>query len=99
VAGLWIHDEQDMPPNAYSCAVQQRNRLLVQNGCTGGATGPTEKWGADFFTGGECLKYTGCPAQYPVIFCTTKGRPHSAENANAITGFNKLIKDLEALDP
>jgi hypothetical protein len=99
VAGLWIHDENDGGANPYSCAVEQKNRLLEQNGCTGGAGGPTEKWGADFFNAGSCVKYTNCPKEYPVIFCTTTGRGHGSQNDNVIPGFNKFVDELEATVP
>jgi poly(3-hydroxybutyrate) depolymerase len=96
VAGMWIHDENDGGANPYSCAVEQKNRLLEQNGCTGGVGGPTEKWGEDFFNAGSCIKYTSCPKEYPVIFCTTTGRGHGSQNDNVIPGFNKFIDELEA---
>jgi poly(3-hydroxybutyrate) depolymerase len=96
VAGIWIHDEGDGGANPYSCAVEQKDRLLMQNGCTGGAAGPTEPWGADFFKSGSCVKYTNCPAQYPVIFCKTTTRGHDPQNNNAIPGFTKFVSDIEA---
>jgi hypothetical protein len=100
VGALWVHDESDMAPNAYSCAVQQRDRVLAQNGCEGGANGPTEVWGADFLPDdGDCLKYTNCPAAYPVIFCSTTGRGHGASNDYAIPGFTKMIQEMEAAAP
>jgi hypothetical protein len=99
VAGIWIHDEGDAGANPYSCAVKQKDRLLEQNGCSGGAGGPTEPWGADFFTSGACVKYTNCPAQYPVIFCSTTTRGHDPQNNNAIPGFQKFVSDIEAAGP
>jgi hypothetical protein len=93
VGGLWIHDEQDGGANPYSCAQEQKERLLIQNGCVGTETEP---WGADFFNAGECVKYTGCPAEYPVIFCTTTGRGHGSQNDNAVAGFNRFVSDIEA---
>lgn len=99
VGGLWIHDQGDGGANPYSCAVEQRDRVLQQNGCEGGANGPTEPWGAGFITAGECLKYTACPAEYPVIFCTTTGRMHGSQNDNAIAGFTQFVNDMEAAAP
>jgi len=99
VGGLWIHDEGDTVPNAYACAQEQRDRLLMQNGCTGGADGPTEEWGGDFFNAGTCLKYTACPAEYPVIFCSTTGRGHGSQNDNAVAGFSQFASDIEAAAP
>jgi hypothetical protein len=99
VAGIWIHDEGDIGANPYSCAVEQKDRLLAQNGCTGGATGPTEPWGADFFKSGSCVKYKNCPAEYPVIFCSSTTRNHDAQNDNVIPGFKKFVTDVEAAGP
>jgi len=96
VARIWVHDELDMAPNAYSCATEQRDRSLGQNGCTGGADGPTEVWEVP---DGECVKYTACPAEYPVIFCTTQGRGHGASNDIAIPEFTKMMQEIEALTP
>jgi len=99
VGAIWVHDESDVAPNAYSCAVQQRNRVLMQNGCTGGADGPTEPWGDFDQPAGECVKYTNCPAAYPVIFCATQGRGHGASNDYAIPGFTQMIQEMEAIAP
>jgi hypothetical protein len=43
-----------------------RDAVLKQNGCAGTATTP---WP----TFGDCVEYTGCPAAYPVIWCTPPG--------------------------
>ncbi len=96
VGGLWIHDEADTAPNAYSCAVSQRDRVLAQNGCADGPDGPTEEYAVP---DGTCVKYTNCPAAYPVIFCTTQGRPHQADNDIAIPEFTKLVTAMEAAAP
>ena len=53
----------------------------------------------DFVTDGECLKYTACPAAYPVIFCTTQGRDHGPSPDNAIPGFTQMIHEMEAAAP
>ena len=98
VGGLWIHDESDMAPNAYSCAQEQRDRVLAQNGCAEGADGPTETWEVGGGAG-ECVKYTNCPAEYPVIFCTTQGRGHGASNDIAIPEFTRMIHEMEAAAP
>jgi hypothetical protein len=100
VGGIWIHDEGDGGANPYSCAVEQAERLLAQNGCTDTTwEGPSEPWGADFINAGECKKFTTCPAEYPVVFCTTTGRGHGSQNDNAVAGFAKFITDIEAVAP
>jgi hypothetical protein len=45
----------------------------MRNGCTGTATMPYEdaKYGA-------CVKYTGCPAAYPVVWCALLGVGHNS---------------------
>jgi hypothetical protein len=95
VAALWIHDEGDGGANPISGAYAMRDRVLEQNGCQGGSGGPTEVWGADVVVNGTCLKYTACPAEYPVVFCTTQGQGHASQNSNAIRGFNRFMDDLE----
>lgn len=40
-----------------------RDDLLQRNGCVGTATAP---WDAKF---PACVRYTGCPAAYPVVWC------------------------------
>ncbi len=99
VARFWIHDELDYPPNTLTSALEARDRALAQNGCTDGANGPTEPWGEDFFVEGTCLKYTGCPPAYPIVFCTTVGRTHQSNNDNAIPGFNRFMREVEAAAP
>ncbi len=49
-----------------------RDEILARNGCTGTATTPytDAKYGA-------CVKYTGCPAQYPVVWCALPGVGHN----------------------
>jgi poly(3-hydroxybutyrate) depolymerase len=42
---------------------QARDEILTRNGCTGTATAP---WDAQFPL---CVTYTGCPAEYPVVWC------------------------------
>lgn len=50
-----------------------RDEILMRNGCTGTNTVPYEdaKYGA-------CVKYTGCPAAYPVIWCALPGVGHNS---------------------
>ncbi len=99
VARLWIHDEADVDPNGFACAQAERDQALAQNGCSGGPDGPTEPWGEDFITDGSCLKYTACPAQYPVVFCATLGRGHSNQPDNALPAFTRFVQEIEAAGP
>jgi hypothetical protein len=34
-----------------------------------------------------CEQYVDCPAQYPVVFCTTMGLQHGAQDDKALPGF------------
>jgi hypothetical protein len=56
-------------------AAPERDALLQRNGCVGTATGP---YNAAY---PECLTYTGCPADYPVVWCAITGLTHGYENA------------------
>ncbi len=48
-----------------------RDEILMRNGCTGTATVPADaKYPA-------CVKYTGCPAAYPVIWCSLPNTGHN----------------------
>jgi len=95
VAGLFLSDT-GLVVDGHACALEQRDRLLSQNGCAEGAEGPTETWGADFFQGGTCLKYSACPPEYPVVVCTTTGLFKGSQSLNAIPGFTRFVSELEA---
>jgi len=45
-----------------------RDEVLRRNGCVGTAT---TDW--TVFPAGACKQYTGCPAAYPVVWCTPPG--------------------------
>jgi hypothetical protein len=103
-AGLWIHDAGD-PSNLIATNITSLELALATNGCTGNyLDGPKEPWPpAEMIpglAGGICQAYTGCPAdvraKYPLVFCTTSGRGHSDQAANAIPAFTKFF---DLLDP
>jgi hypothetical protein len=54
-----------------------RDNILMRNGCVGTTTAPYEdpKYG-------QCVKYTGCPAKYPVIWCALPGVGHNNSTYN-----------------
>jgi poly(3-hydroxybutyrate) depolymerase len=83
VAGMWIHDIND-PANDYGGSVMARDRVLAENGCTGSAT---KAWGDIDLLSSVCQQYTACPADYPVVFCTTMGLQHGAQDDRALPGF------------
>jgi poly(3-hydroxybutyrate) depolymerase len=49
----------------------ERDELLVRNGCVGTATTMYDPKYPD------CVKYTGCPAAYPVVWCPLPGAGHN----------------------
>ncbi len=98
VAGLFVHET-----NSYrliSCAYAERDRLLEQNHCEGGAEGPTELWGSDFDfyanSGTVCTKYAACPEAYPVIFCEMPGNSVGSHDQIVIPAFTRFVAELEA---
>jgi hypothetical protein len=55
-----------------------RDDVLARNGCLGTATAPFDpKFPV-------CLKYTGCPEAYPVVWCELPIPSH------AVTGYNNV---------
>ena len=54
-----------------------RDEILMRNGCTGTATTPYTD--AKY---GQCVKYTGCPAPYPVVWCALPGVGHNNSTYN-----------------
>jgi poly(3-hydroxybutyrate) depolymerase len=97
VAALWIHDSDDHENIIGGNSMTSLPRVLTANGCMGGVSGPTAPWGtsvAELMT--ECKQYTSCPAQYPVIFCTTSGRGHSAQDVLALPSFIEFQNMMNA---
>jgi hypothetical protein len=90
VAALWLHDVND-PANPYACNHDVAlPRVFADNGCTGNyMTAPTEPWGEGTLAQ-ICLRYTSCPADYPVIFCSTQGNGHADQPANSIPAFTQF---------
>jgi hypothetical protein len=99
IAGFFIHDAADMS-NVYSGSVAALERLLSVNDCQGGltmSTAPTEPYeitGVPNDSQLSCVRFTGCPAKYPIIFCTTRGQMHDAQTGTAVPGFWEFFKKL-----
>jgi poly(3-hydroxybutyrate) depolymerase len=91
VASLWIHDAGDMA-NQISGSLTNLDRILALNKCAGKDTMP---WGEDALKT-VCKQYTGCPADYPVVFCTTTGRAHDSQNDNALPAFSQFTHMMDA---
>jgi hypothetical protein len=89
VAGIWIHDQDDTV-NLIAGNIAGLDRVLEMNGCV---DSPTEPWGsAEDGLAEVCERYTECPAEYPVIFCTTTGRGHSDQPERTIPGYTQFFE-------
>jgi hypothetical protein len=75
VAGMWVHDVNDNA-NLIAGNIRALARVGRMNGCdtTYGDATPQTYWHADdLHIGNGCHKFVGCPADYPVVFCTNSG--------------------------
>lgn len=70
-----------------------RDEILARNGCVGKATAPYDpKYPA-------CVKYTGCPETYPVVWCEFAGGSHDNPNYNGVNYLNAVAPFLMGLPP
>lgn len=70
-----------------------RDELLLRNGCIGRDTAPYDpKFPA-------CVKYTGCPATYPVVWCEFAGGSHNNPNYENVNYLNAVAPFLMGLPP
>ncbi|HTA20200.1 MAG TPA: hypothetical protein VK989_12965 [Polyangia bacterium] len=92
VAAIWIHDLNDIS-NLIAGDQAALARVLRMNGCTGSATAP---WGTDLVNGatGACVQYTACPADYPVVFCTTNDVARYSAPQIAIPALTRLFEQV-----
>ncbi len=67
-----------------------RDLILERNGCTGGFTGPSEQFGI----WPDCLKYTTCPAHFPVVFCIPPDEGHGTGGDRFSEGAWQLMSAL-----
>jgi hypothetical protein len=97
IAAFLIHDAQDTS-NVYQGSVAALERLLQLNNC--GApmrSAPTEEYviaGVPNNANFNCVRYTGCPAEYPIVFCTSRGMAHGAQTTAAVPGFWQFFESL-----
>jgi poly(3-hydroxybutyrate) depolymerase len=87
IAAFFVADTQEMG-NPYQSNVMAAQQVFKQNGCTGTFMSPMPPTGcgtacANYDTGATplppmttCVRYTGCPAAYPVVFCSSVGLGH-----------------------
>ena len=70
-----------------------RDELLTRNGCVGKATAPYDpKYPA-------CVKYTGCPAAYPVVWCEFPMGNHADPNNGGVNYLNAVMPFFMSLPP
>jgi hypothetical protein len=70
-----------------------RDEILARNGCVGKATAPYDpKYPA-------CVKYTGCPATYPVVWCEFASGNHADPNNNNVNYLNAVMPFFMSLPP
>jgi poly(3-hydroxybutyrate) depolymerase len=85
-AAFFAHDIDDNG-YPYDSILPGCSRVLQQNGCTNTKCDPSDTTittpytvpaGVDLqVSNGTCVKFTGCPDKYPVVFCTTNsGNDH-----------------------
>ena len=86
VARIFIHDVDDMD-NAIAGNVTERDRLLELNSCDTSAEPVPEE-------PAPCVRYQGCDAENPVIWCQTGGRQHDRQDNFAPGAFWGLFSAL-----
>ncbi len=73
--------------------IPARDEVLKRNGCVGKDTVPYDpKYPA-------CVKYSGCPAEYPVVWCEFAGGSHDNPNYNNVNYLNAVVPFLMGLPP
>ncbi|HTA19449.1 MAG TPA: hypothetical protein VK989_09160, partial [Polyangia bacterium] len=68
-----------------------RDEILTRNGCVGKTTAPYDPKYP------YCVKYTGCPAAYPVVWCEFPGGSHDNPTYNNINYLNAVEPFLMGL--
>jgi poly(3-hydroxybutyrate) depolymerase len=86
IATIMVHDMGD-GANSYDGGKQTRDRIRQLNGCMD----QTAPWDAAY---PECVAYQGCPAAFPLVFCTTTGMGHSENKPFSTEGFWKFWSAL-----
>lgn len=84
------------PKNDSYGSAPARDDILMRNGCTGSASAD---WDPDY---PGCVKYTGCPPEFPVVWCAYadghgNGNPKGATHSYSGEGFWKFWQSLPAI--
>jgi hypothetical protein len=74
-------------------AAPARDELLTRNGCVGKTTAPYDPKYP------HCVKYTGCPAAYPVVWCELPNGGHTQTNYEGVNYANAIAPFLLGLPP
>ena len=89
-----------LPSNPYSGSIAAVERLLALNKCTGGTdvnTAPSDVYtitGVPNDQNFSCVRFTGCPADYPIVLCTSRGKSHDSQTGAAVPGFWEFFKSF-----
>jgi poly(3-hydroxybutyrate) depolymerase len=97
VAAIWIHDKNDNG-NQISGNINALTRVGRTNGCPTNYEDQSiqELWHPEEpLLNNICKKFKNCPADYPVIFCTTEGLGHADQKERATVAFTKFFDELE----
>ncbi len=70
-----------------------RDELLKRNGCVGTTTAPYDPKYP------RCVKYTDCPAAYPVVWCELPNGNHTQTNYENVNYANAIVPFLLGLPP
>ncbi|MDB4979839.1 MAG: hypothetical protein JWM82_591 [Myxococcales bacterium] len=96
VAGFWLHNLEDNG-NPISGSLAARARVGRMNGCDTSDAGPQTSWHADDMRiGNVCRKFTGCAADYPVVFCQTTGIGQSSQDYRMIPALKYFFDEVES---
>jgi polyhydroxybutyrate depolymerase len=96
VAAIWIHDAYDIT-NPLSDTIEALRRVGRMNGCdtTYDNASIQVPWHPEVpAIGNVCKRFTGCPADYPVVFCTTDSVARYAADSLAIPAFKLFFDEM-----
>jgi poly(3-hydroxybutyrate) depolymerase len=102
-AGIWIHDLNDIASNPYAGSQRAVERAIQVNKCVVGGQ-PTKfevnnetYWENYPVTGAArqiCKKAKGCPAEYPLVMCSSTGQGHGDQPDLAPLAYVQFLQSL-----
>lgn len=87
IPAFMVHDEKDKE-NTIEGGEKARDRILKINSCSN-ETEPYD-YDDDPKTESPCVKYKGCKAGFPVVWCKTSGNGHTPNEPISTKGFWKF---------